>query len=130
MTVLCESPAVAVTLAGVPEVLVKEKLAGLVTPLTRAATVYEPAVLLAVKVGVLARPDVLVAAVTEVPSPAKVPLAPEFGAVNVTVTPGTGLLLASVTVAWNCVVKAVVMVVLCGVPAVAVMLAAVDSKRP
>src|SRR6266481_7982058 len=35
---LCELPLVAVTLAGVPEVLVREKLAGVATPDTVAAT--------------------------------------------------------------------------------------------
>jgi hypothetical protein len=43
--------------------------------------------------------------------------------VNVTVTPLTGLLLASFTVAWSVVWNAVLTVVLCGVPAVAVILA-------
>jgi hypothetical protein len=43
--------------------------------------------------------------------------------VNVTVTPLTGLLPASVTVACSAVANAVLTVVLCGVPAVAVMLA-------
>ena len=55
--------------------------------------------------------------------PAKVPLAPVVGAVNVTVTPLTGLLPASFTVACSEVAKAVLIVALCGVPAVAAMLA-------
>jgi hypothetical protein len=53
-----------------------------------------------------------------------VPLAPLLGAVNVTETPLTGLLLASFTVACSAVANAVLIVALCGVPAVAVTLAA------
>jgi hypothetical protein len=46
------------------------------------------------------------------------------GAANVTITPLTGLLPASFTVACNSVANAVLIAALCGVPAVAVMLAA------
>lgn len=53
--------------------------------------------------------------------PAKVPLAPVVGASNVTVWLGTGLPNTSCTVAPRLVAKAVFTVVLCGVPAVAVM---------
>ena len=53
--------------------------------------------------------------------PVKVPLAPEPGAAKVTETPLTGLLLASLTVACSSVANAVLMVALCGVPAVAVI---------
>ena len=52
-----------------------------------------------------------------------VPLAPLAGAVNVTVAPTTGLLLASFTVACSAVVNAEPIIVLCELPAVAVMLA-------
>ena len=75
-------------IAGNP--LVNEKLAELVTPATLAVTVYDPNVLLAVKVGAVATPSALVAAVAEFPLPAKVPLAPLAGAVKVTLTPLTG----------------------------------------
>ena len=55
--------------------------------------------------------------------PAKVPLAPFPGAVNVTVTPLTGLFDTSLTVACKAVVNAELTGALWGVPAVAVMLA-------
>ena len=55
--------------------------------------------------------------------PANVPLAPVPGAVNVTVTPETGLPPETFTVATSGAAKAVLTVVLCGVPLVAVMLA-------
>ena len=42
---------------------------------------------------------------------------------NVTATPFTGLFDASVTFTWSCAAKAVLIVALCGVPAVALMLA-------
>jgi hypothetical protein len=58
---------------------------------------------------------------------AKVPLAPLPGAVNVTVTALTRLLKASFAVACKFVAKAVFTVVLCGVPAVAVIEAAVPA---
>src|SRR5258708_22517056 len=69
----------------------------------------------------VATPCALVTAVFT--PPANVPLAPLVGAVNVTVTPFTGLLDASLTVACSCVANAVLMVALWGVPAVAVILA-------
>ena len=65
--------------------------------------------------------------VTAVADPPKVALAPLDGAVNVTVTPLTGLPLASVTVACSAVVNAVLIAALCGVPAVAVMFAAAPA---
>jgi hypothetical protein len=70
----------------------------------------------------LAKPLALVTAVLT--SPAKVPLAPFPGGANVTVTPGTGLLKLSLTVACNVEANAVFTVAFCGVPAVAVTLAA------
>src|SRR6202043_1308098 len=82
-----------------------------------------PATLLAVNTTEVATPLALVTAVF-VP-PANVPLAPVCaGAVNVTVTPETGLLPASFTVACSAVLKAVLIVAVCGVPAVAVTLVA------
>ena len=55
--------------------------------------------------------------------PANVPLAPVDGAVNVTLAPLTGLLPLSLTVACKAVGKAVLITMLCGVPAVGVMAA-------
>ena len=59
--------------------------------------------------------------------PLKRALAPLAGAVNVTVTPDTGLLAASRTVACSAVVNALLISMLCGVPAVAVTLAAAPA---
>ena len=73
-------------------------------------------------VGAVATPLALVVAVA-VADPPNVALAPDAGAVNVTVTPLTGLLFASFTVACSGVVNALLTVVLWGVPAVGVMLA-------
>jgi hypothetical protein len=56
---------------------------------------------LAVKAGEVATPEELVFTLAVVAPPANVPLAPEAGAVNVTLAAGTGLPLASVTVATN-----------------------------
>ena len=78
---------------------------------------------LAVKAGAVATPLLLVVAVAVVDPPANVPLAPLAGAVNVTVTLLSRLLLASLTVAAIAVPKLVLTVALCGVPAAAVMLA-------
>ena len=69
----------------------------------------------------VATPDAFVVAVFA--PPAKLPLAPLLGGVNVTVTPLTGFPLASVTVATSGAPKAVSSFVLCGVPLVAVILA-------
>src|SRR5215467_16383202 len=103
--------------------LVSEKLAGVETPETEAVTVYgPPAMLLAVKTGAVATPCALVVAVLT--PPAKLPLAPLEGAVNVTVTPETALPPASFTVATRGAGNAVAIVVLWGVPLVAAMLAA------
>src|SRR6266478_2125367 len=78
--------------------------------------------LLAVNIAEVATPLALVIAVFA--PPANVPLAPVCaGAVNVTVAPETGLLLASFTVACSAVVNAVLIVAVCGVPAVAVIAA-------
>src|SRR5690348_14605777 len=101
---------------------VNEKFAGVATPATVAVTVYgPPAVLFAVKVAEVATPLAFVVAVFA--PPANVPLAPLPGAVNVTTTPLTGLLPASLTVTCNGNANDVLTVALCGVPLVAVMLA-------
>jgi hypothetical protein len=59
--------------------------------------------------------------------PANVPLAPLAGALNVTTTPLTGLFPASLTVATRGAANAVLIVALCGVPLVAVTLAAAPA---
>src|ERR1700693_2783288 len=69
--------------------------------------------LLAVNAGAVAIPLAFVVAVF---TPANVPLAPLLGAVNVTVTPLTGLLLASLTMATSGLAKAAVTAALCGDP--------------
>ena len=82
--------------------------------------------LLAVKIAEVATPLAFVTAVFT--PPANVPLAPVCaGAVNVTVTPESGLLLASFTVACSAVANAVPIVALCGVPPVAVIVAAAPA---
>ena len=78
------------------------------------------------KAGAVATPLALVDAVA-VAEPPKVPLAPLAGAVKVTAAPLTGLPPASFTVACSAVAKAVLMAALCGVPALAVMLAAAPA---
>ena len=80
------------------------------------------------KTAAIATPEAFVVAV--VMPPAKVPLAPLPGAANVTVTPLTGLLSESFTVACSCTANAVLTVALCGVPTVAVMLAGVPAPPP
>jgi hypothetical protein len=92
-----------------------------------------PAVAFAVNAVAVATPLLLVTAVAVAELP-NFPLAPLPGAVKLTVTPLSGLLLASFTVACSGVANAVLTVALCGVPAVAEMLAAVrvemDSAIP
>jgi hypothetical protein len=73
-------------------------------------------VLLAVAV-TPATPEALVTAV----GLERVALAPEAGGVKMTVTPGTGLPSASLTVAWRGLGNGVLTPTDCGVPAVAVM---------
>ena len=69
----------------------------------------------------MAKPDAFVMAVFA--PPAKLPLAPLLGGVNVTVTPLTGVPLALVTVTTKGAGKGVLIAALCGVPLVAVILA-------
>ena len=84
---------------------------------------------MAVSAGAVAIPLVFVVAVA-VADPLKAALAPVAGAVKVTVTPLTGLLLASLTVACSGAENAVFTVALCGVPAVAEMLAGDPTVLP
>src|SRR5690242_15213863 len=103
-------------------IFVRLKLAGVATPATVAVTAYVPVVPFAVKGGSVATPLAFVMTVS-VANPEKDPLGPLDGAVKVTATPLTGLLLASLTVAVMAVGKFVFTVALCTAPAVAVMLA-------
>jgi hypothetical protein len=120
-------PAFAVIVVGAPAVFVSEKLAKVATPATDAVTLYgPPAVLFAVN-GAAATPDAFVATVIVAVLLLNTPEAPEPGAVNVTFTPLTGLLRESLTVACSWAANAVPTVALCGVPAVAAMLAAVPA---
>jgi hypothetical protein len=80
---------------------------------------------LAVKTADVATPLALVVAVL-IP-PANVPLAPLAGGVNVTTTPLTGLLPASVTVATKGAANAVLIAVLCPEPLVTATLAAAPA---
>lgn len=73
------------------------------------------------KTAAVATPEAFVVAVFK--PLAKVPLAPLAGAVNVTVVPAIGLPYWSVKVAASWVAKAVFTVVVCGVPALAAILA-------
>jgi hypothetical protein len=91
--------------AGDPCVFVSENTASGVTPGTEALTEYAPTVAFAVNMADVATPDAFVMAV--VTPFANVPLAPVDGAVNVTVTPESGLLPASRTVASRLDAKAV-----------------------
>ena len=95
---------------------------------------------MAVKTGEVATPEELVCAVTVAPPPANAPLAPEPGAVKVTVTFETGLPPESFTVTTSGVLKAVrtcafwplpdVVVMLAGAPAVFVKAKAACAATP
>jgi len=118
----CGVPLVAATFAAGPALFVRTKFAD-VAPVALATTLYgPPAMALAVKTAEVATPLALVVAVFT--PPANVPLAPDAGGVNVTTTPLTGLLPASVTVATMGAAKAVLIAALCGVPLVAATFAA------
>jgi hypothetical protein len=83
--------------------------------------------LFAVKMGAVATPEALVVAVAVFELvPANVPLAPEAGALKVTVTFGTPLLLASFTVATSA-ANAALICTDCGVPLVAAIELAVPT---
>jgi hypothetical protein len=114
-------PAFAVIEVAGPAVFVSEKFT-VVSPLAVAVTAYgPPAVAFAVN-GAEATPEALVATVIVAVLLLNTPDAPDPGAVNVTFTPGTGLLPASFTVTANALAKAVLVVADCGVvPAFAVI---------
>jgi hypothetical protein len=81
---------------------------------------------LAVKIAEVATPLEFVVTVLVVPPPAKVPLAPDPGAVNVTDAPLTGFEKLSFTVAVRAAEKAVLMTAVCDPPLVAV----IDAGAP
>lgn len=122
MVAFCVAPALAVIVAGAPEVFVRLNVAGVPIPAAVAVTLYDPATRLAVKTGAVAIPNESVTAVFT--PPAKVPLAPEFGAVKVTVTFRIGLLEASLTRARRFAANEVPTCALCEFPPTAVITAA------
>jgi len=95
-----------------------------VAPVAEAATLYEPATVLAVNAVAMATPLEFVEAVVVFVPLANVPLAPLAGAVNVTDTFGTRFPSLSFTVACSKVANAVPTVAPCPDPAVAVIVAA------
>jgi hypothetical protein len=106
---------------GAAALFVSEKFT-VVTPDAAAVTVYgPPAVAFAVN-GAAATPEAFVTTVIVVVLLENTPLAPDPGAVNVTFTPDTGTLPASLTVTASAFANAVLTVVDCGVvPAFAVI---------
>jgi hypothetical protein len=129
MVTLCGVPAVAEIEAAGPAVLVRVNAAEKSS--ADATTWYVPALALAVSDEANTAPAASVTPLVVSP-PAKAPLGPVDGAAKVTLTPGTGLPAASLTTAWSVAAKVVKTVVLCGVPAIAVMLAAApaDTEMP
>jgi hypothetical protein len=105
------APAAAWIEAAAPGAFVREKLAGVVTPVTEAVTEKAPATVLAVAV-TLALPVASVVAVVAL----SVADAPLVGAANVTVAPETGLPSTSVTSAISEALNAVVTAVVCELP--------------
>jgi hypothetical protein len=127
VTVVCGVPVVALTADGVLggkvplAELVREKFAGVATPVTVAVTMYgPPAIPSAVNAGATATPCAFVVAVVVLPPPVNVPLAPLDGAVNIMAIPLIGLPFASVTVTSKGIANAVLMAALCGAPDVVV----------
>ena len=116
--VACPDPLVALILAAGDAELVRLKLAAAVAPGAEAVTLYEPAVVPAVKTGEVAFP--LESVVAVVAPPAKVPVAPDVGTAKVTVTPLEGVPLV-VTVATSGLAKALPTAAVCPDPVVAVI---------
>src|SRR5579862_4195345 len=106
----------------VPPTLVSAKLAGVATPATDAVTVYAPAAAFATAL-TLAWPPASVVAVAE----DNVADAPVAGAAKLTVTPLSGLPEASLTSTCSGAAKGARTVVLCGVPAMAVIVDAAPA---
>ena len=104
-------------MAAGPAVLVSAKLAGVAIPVADAVILKAPAVVFAVNAAEVASPvDEVIAVLVE--APPKLALAPEPGAVKVTVTPDTGFPSESFTVATSGLEKAVLIWEVCGVPLV------------
>jgi hypothetical protein len=122
-----KDPLVAVIDAAGPEVFVKVKLVVAVTPATDAVTVTVPMTPLAVNVVDVALPLESVGSVSVAAPPLNVPLAPAAGAVNVTNAPLTGDP-PMVTFAISGAAKAVLTIVLCGVPLVGAIVSAGGLK--
>ncbi len=106
---------------------VRLNVAGVDTPAVEALTVKVPVAAFAVKIWDVAAPleFVVSVSVADAGLVANIPLAPDVGAVNVTGTPFTGLPPLSVTVATNGLPNAVLTIVLCPPPLLAVMVAGV-----
>lgn len=90
-----------------------EKLAGVATPVTFAVTVNAPAIKLAVNAGVVVASPFEPVVAMVLSDPAKEPLAPEAGAVKVTVTLETAFPPESLTLATSA-LYAVDMTAVCG----------------
>ncbi len=118
---LCCVPLPTAIEAGGPGMFFSAKLAVIARPEIEAVTVKLPVVKLAVNGMEVATPEALVTAVLLPPE--KAPLAPLPGAVNVTVTPLTGLPLASSTVTASAAPNTVLICAVCGVPPLAAMVA-------
>jgi len=116
-------PLLAVICVGVPVLFVSEKeTEGRPVAVAVALYAVELAIVFAVNAVAVATPLASVVALVVLVPLANLPLAPVVGAVNATLTPGTGLLLASFTVTASRVPKAVLMAADCGVvPAFAVI---------
>jgi hypothetical protein len=117
----CRLPLVSVIDAGAPEVFVRLKLTLAVAAAKLAITVWAPTVPFAVNTDEVATPLALVVSVSVfVEFEAKVPLAPEAGAVKITNAPLTGAPPIN-TVATMGAAKAVLTAALCELPLVAAM---------
>ena len=126
---LCGVPLLALITSCAVEVFVRLKFAGALAPVAVAVTVYDPADAFAVNVGEVAMPLEFVVACAVVEPPVKVPLAPDEGAVNVTVTPLVGIP-PVVTVATRGRANAVFTFALCGVPLVAEIVSELPPVEP
>jgi hypothetical protein len=116
----CGLPAVALIVGRITTaVLVRLKLAVPVAPVAVAVTEYEPAVPLAVNASMALPFESVVMVIVFVPFE-KVPLAPDDGAVKVTVTPLVPVLPVR-TVACRLAPNGALTVVVCGVPPVALI---------
>ena len=117
---LCGVPEITVTFLGIPGVLVSVNITG-ADPVAEACTVNDPVPVLAVKVGLVARPST---SVTAVGAPGVAPAPPAACTVNVTVAPTTGASLLSRICTTSGEGKAVLMAVDCASPLTAVKMLA------